>query len=1835
MPSSPYPDQPSSQLVVRQPKRRGVALSCAECRRSVLSCPCSLTTGKGNRFVLANTEALHEKITVLANRVRQLEDSLATAHSLTSSSPHPLLSEELLQIKRPLERERLDAPTPQEKPDSGDAIDSLGSLSISTGGKSSFYGSAANAWNEEGSDENEDPPTMTDAEVMGPSDPAWYTFSFPFAEPIPQTALTLRDTIMTALPDPTSARRLADLYYQHAAWMYVHFPPSFIFSLKPRHSSLYFYHCTDLQPFRYEPITERDFFETIFRVVYPSSTPEIYAASSPSPMEDPASPDGVAASPAASDSHNQVVSAQNLAVLCMIMGIGVLLDLDRQAHDPLAMKYYHLGRLALSIESVMEEQSIAAIQALVGPFLFIRYIINSFYVLLFSCFPLLILLMCHFMFLSEMGGPRWVIMGMVVKLAQSVRASLSFFYLLTWVMTSIIDDRDSGKWKLNAEQSQKRRELFYELLTYDSWQSLTFGRPPSLSSAHIDCELPHEVVKGENGDVDMSFAAWKHRFSAQCLSVVHDQAFGSRAPNYKLIQDLDRKVRQWYVPPNLQVPGFGGKSLGTSSGEVERPSVQLTMQRYIAFAIKEITLFYMHRGFFAQALEDSPSDPMGSKYSPSVLAAYTSATSFVGLVESLFKQHPQLTERMWFLFTHVFSCAIVLGSIAAKSEMRLARSALSHLESAYMLFTKVSDKTRAGKILPILAKLRERAHQSLNDGSGLSGGHLTLPNEHSSRSSRIKSDPDEISSALGGGTRLVSRRTSGSPSVAASSPPSQHSPPPSTGFLGPDDRLFASPSLSGSALSMGVNPGYSSHGSSSNSGSISGRGPGRGESPGSWPNYTHIQNLNVNINMADAYYPSSSTGGLQQAQDTMLYQMPGAFPPIQHHQQQQQFQHSSHPQHMQMQMQQHQSQHQNPMLMDLGSDSYFTTGGYGVNYGAGGYGMMAQTNDLGNVPDFQESWSTLVASQYKYPHSFLPPPSIYNRMPPISPNQPSMPTNSSATPTKKRRKGATRLSCAECRRYPGSLTTGQGNRRFVLATTQELHEKISELATRVRELEDALRESHAHISTDNHPLLSDELLKIKAPLQRDISQIRPQNSTTVKDEENSDVAGAFGSLKINMSGGAKYFGQIANSWYFLQNEQAEGDNDGEASVASDQLRVLQSILPASILKRALSLPIAKVSKDHVELVKDNPGLRNLCWYLPPADRALHLRSTFYTHAAWMYNPINMETFDTEVYSHFYSPTDTASVNDEPYVAHRLSLMFIVLAIGALMDTTLPAYNMEAEKYHQLARAALFQFDFFDDPTINAVQALFFMTYYLFLSDRNGSSSGARWVIMGIAVKVGQSIGLHRDSGKLTADSLETQHRRETFWELFTYDSWQCLTFGRPPSLALPHFDTKLPYANDSSDEHAFHAWKHRFTSECMSLLHDQAFGAKTPTYATVLQLDRKLRAFPVPPILQVAGFGNMEPRQGGPFPDTPALILQRHVVLALREMNLLYLHRSFFARAISDHPKDPLGSPYGTSVIAAYRSAGSLVAMMRNLHSQLKDPSERIWFLWTHMFSCAIILGSIVTRCPSMSLAPSALVQLDSACELFLKTAYGFNAQKVLKIMLDLRERAHASLEEYQRGKGTPVNRYNTAPVSPDADNDELSLLGGKPRLISPKDPSSPSLTERSPNSHNPIVPLPLSPNLQNNPYIIEYLGSFGNNNVGVNHGQHPMASGSNGAYPQAPGSATTQSSFSEMDLSPVQMYGMSTTSSNNTYTTEPSSYGGQQSMHGLMESNVRHQELPQYFPVYDYGTTAGYNSNAFNSSMVLDPNPAPTHRRSSGSPQADPSIHSIWGDFVKGLTVQ
>jgi len=100
----------------------------------------------------------------------------------------------------------------------------------------------------------------------------------------------------------------------------------------------------------------------------------------------------------------------------------------------------------------------------------------------------------------------------------------------------------------------------------------------------------------------------------------------------------------------------------------------------------------------------------------------------------------------------------------------------------------------------------------------------------------------------------------------------------------------------------------------------------------------------------------------------------------------------------------------------------------------------------------------------------------------------------------------------------------------VLASTQELHEKITELCSRTRDLEDALRTEHSHTSSEPHPLLSKELLDIKTPLQRDAPPKNPITINQQEEENNPDVIDSFGTLAINGTGYTSYHSQSANSW---------------------------------------------------------------------------------------------------------------------------------------------------------------------------------------------------------------------------------------------------------------------------------------------------------------------------------------------------------------------------------------------------------------------------------------------------------------------------------------------------------------------------------------------------------------------------------------------------------------------------------------------------------------------------------------------------------------------------------
>lgn len=123
-------------------------------------------------------------------------------------------------------------------------------------------------------------------------------------------------------------------------------------------------------------------------------------------------------------------------------------------------------------------------------------------------------------------------------------------------------------------------------------------------------------------------------------------------------------------------------------------------------------------------------------------------------------------------------------------------------------------------------------------------------------------------------------------------------------------------------------------------------------------------------------------------------------------------------------------------------------------------------------------------------------------------------------------------------------------------------------------------------------------------------------------------------------------------------------------------------------------------------------------------------------------------------------------------------------------------------------------------------------------------------------------------------------------------------------------------------------------------------------------------------------------------------------MLTSRLLAMLYVHRSYFAQALTDFPLDPMRSPFAPSFLAGYRSACTLLSALREQFEMFPTQIARFWVLWTHAFSAAVccnrsqsslslltcrqtMLHSVVIRAPTTKTAQAAIGELRSAKNLF------------------------------------------------------------------------------------------------------------------------------------------------------------------------------------------------------------------------------------------------------------
>ena len=284
-----------------------------------------------------------------------------------------------------------------------------------------------------------------------------------------------------------------------------------------------------------------------------------------------------------------------------------------------------------------------------------------------------------------------------------------------------------------------------------------------------------------------------------------------------------------------------------------------------------------------------------------------------------------------------------------------------------------------------------------------------------------------------------------------------------------------------------------------------------------------------------------------------------------------------------------------------------------------------------------------------------------------------------------------------------------------------------------------------------------------------------------------------------------------------------------------------------------------------------------------------------------------------------------------------------------------------------------------------------------------------------------------------------------------------------------------------------------------------------------------------------------------------------------------------------------------------------------------------------------------MTRCPSLGLAPSALVQLDAACALFSKAAEGFKAEKVLvrtvalspakknltiaavmqEIMLKLRERAQSSLQAFKDGRESPLARTATFSDSDRIpEDDELATLGGRTRLVgkgsaAPTRSSSPAVVQSPPTSnHHLLIPFPFEQCMdeQVRPTLLDFPSAFVPSPPPLS--QPPAATNYANNMPLRSSSlpdAATFFDFSAAYPSPT----ISSTGSSAVQT--PRSLG-------LADDALDSSMFLTYFPGLEYGESAGVG--ALHPPMHLDAQ-VPEESDAQKNSRSEVTMQSSWQDLI------
>jgi hypothetical protein len=372
---------------------------------------------------------------------------------------------------------------------------------------------------------------------------------------------------------------------------------------------------------------------------------------------------------------------------------------------------------------------------------------------------------------------------------------------------------------------------------------------------------------------------------------------------------------------------------------------------------------------------------------------------------------------------------------------------------------------------------------------------------------------------------------------------------------------------------------------------------------------------------------------------------------------------------------------------------------------------------------------------------------------------------------------------------------------------------------------------------------------------------------------------------------------------------------------------------------------------------------------------------------WFTNIVPLASF----YQKYSDPIYHASTIPEP---QSVTLFFLILALGAVMDTSHPTTSdRDVCSFINAARQSL-ALDM--SHSVTMVQICYLYVTFVMNGRRDTSGGEVGWPYLRTGMAIAEAIGLHRDPGQWELPEDGATERRIVFWEIHGYDVLQSIALGRGQCIADVSIDCGLP---EDGDETLFHRMAYKLTRIWSKINERQIRIAPSP-YSDVVDIDEALneyeRSLPhhlsshiAPSLLDLTD------------PSRKRLAFRRNMLLMYLAEARMAVHRGWYVRTLRDHPSDPLSSPQSRSFINCLEACRALIALVRNMLALHDQQINKRWHYFFHLFGACACLAACAIRSPLSSFAPVVMAELESGISLFKMAGRDETVSPIAPLRLD------------------------------------------------------------------------------------------------------------------------------------------------------------------------------------------------------------------------------------------